>query len=419
VIRWIASFLGTAPASRVSLEPGQRLLDVRDLVDREGNAKDAVREKMEQGLDWLRQGWTVIVGCDYGMSRSNAVAAGLLCVYRNMPYDEAVRQVIQATGEKEIKLGPIDAVRLALGAEKKGDAQGIRVLVTGGSGFLGTFLQPMMASRWPVFAPPRKEADLVQGALQLDLKVRAWEITHVVHLAHPRIFTSNQALGAALTMLRNVLEVCESNALHLIYPSSMDIYSGHGPSGGKVDASLPPRPRGPHGETKWLCESLIDHHRQHSGLRCGVLRCPPLYGSNAHVSRPKFLQTFVDCARLDKPIRTHVYRNGFPLLDLLHARDCCKAMIAAIENDLKGEVNLGTGRLISTREMALMVRDILGSRSVMESVPIDDDAPNIDMDCAQAADRLSWAPSIDFESGLAEMVSPDGDMVAALEVCHD
>jgi len=94
-------------------------------------------------------------------------------------------------------------------------------------------------------------------------------------------------------------------------------------------------------------------------------------------------------------------------------------MIAAIENDLKGEVNLGTGRLISTREMALMVRDILGSRSVMESVPIDDDAPNIDMDCAQAADRLSWAPSIDFESGLAEMVSPDGDMVAALEVCHD
>jgi nucleoside-diphosphate-sugar epimerase len=400
MIRWITPFLGTAPASSVVLEPNQRLLDVRDLVDREGNALEEIRKKIKEGLDLLRDGSTVIVGCDYGISRSNAIAAGLLSAYGKMSFDRAVRQVIQATGELEIKLSPLNMVRLALGEGKKTNTQGPRILLTGGSGFIGTVLHPMLEERWPVFAPSKSEMNLVEGAALLDLQVRELSISHLVHLAAPRVYASNRALGETIAMLRNVLDVCRENGIHLIYPSSGEIYSGYCSDGIKVDKQYPPNPKGPYGETKWLCELLIGQHRREYRVRCGLLRSSFLYGAGA--DRPRFLRTFIANARAGMPIYTHEYRNGFPCLDLMHVNDFCRAISAAIQNGFEGDANLGTGRLISTRRMAILIRDLLGS----ETRKVNDEAPNIAMEIAAAYDLLSWTPSIAFEEGLAEIFSP-------------
>ena len=402
MIRWITPFLGTAAASSVALEERQKLLDVRDLVDKEGNSAETVRRRIDEGLDRLRKGNTVIVGCDYGISRSNAIAAGLLSAYRRIPLNDAVRQVIQETGEREIKLGPLRAVRQALGERQEKDADRPRILLTGGSGFIGTILRPMLAENWPVFAPSRQEMDLVQGNANLDLQVRELRITHLVHLANPHVYTSNRAMGETITMLRNVLEVCRENDLHLIYPSSGAIYSGYRGSGIKADEKLPPNPQGPFAETKWLCELLVGHHRGKYSLRCGLLRSTVSYGpSEGH---PKFLWTFIARALAGVPIDTHEYRNGLPCLDLMHVNDLCRAVTAAVRKGFDGDANLGTGRLISTRQMAIMIRDLLGSPSEIRTRSIDDEAPNIAMEIAAAAKRLSWKPSVTFEEGLTEML---------------
>jgi nucleoside-diphosphate-sugar epimerase len=402
MIRWIAPFLGTAPASTLNLEHGQRLLDVRDLIDKEGNAVEAIQKKIGEGLDLLRDGNTVIVGCDYGISRSNAIAAGLLSAYREMPFDQAVRQVILATGEQEIKLGPLNAVRQALGEGKTTDARGPRILMTGGSGFIGGVLRPMLEEHWPVFAPSKSEVNLVEGATLLDLQVRELGISHLVHLAAPRVYNSNRALGEMIAMLRNVLEVCRENDLHLIYPSSWEIYSGYRSSGIKADEKFPPNPKGPYGEAKWLCELLIGHHRRKHGLRCGLLRSSFLY--DAISDRPKFLRTFIASARARMPIYTHEYRNGFPLLDLMHVSDFCRAISASLRNGFEGDANVGTGRLISTRQVAIMIRDLFGSESEIQTRRVNDEAPNIAMEIAAARELLSWTPSVTFEEGLAEML---------------
>lgn len=403
MIRWIAPFLGTAPASSVILEAGQRLLDVRDLVDREGNPVEAVRRKIAEGLDGLRRGETVIVGCDYGISRSNAIAAGLLSAYREIPFDEAVRQVIEVTGEREIKLNPLNTVRRALAEVNKTDARELRILLTGGSGFIGSFLRPMLAEQWPVFAPSSREVDLLRGNAELDLQVKEQQITHLVHLANPRISSSNRAMGEAVTMLRNVIEVCRENDLHLTYPSSGAIYSGSCGNGVGADETRTTVPKGTEGEAKWLCELLIGHHRKGYGLRCGLLRAPVLYGAK---DRPRFLGTFILGAREGKPIYTHEYRNGFPCLDLMHVSDFCRAVSASIRTGFEGDANLGTGRLISTRQVAIRVKDLLGSSSEIRTRTVDDEAPNIAMETAFARKRLSWSPAVTFEEGLIEMISP-------------
>ncbi len=403
MIRWITSFLGTAPASSLILESGQQLLDVRELIDSDSNHIELIQNKIEEGLELLRKGYTVIIGCDYGISRSNAIAAGLLSVYQKISFNDAVNQVISATGEDDIKLGPLNTVRMSLEMTEMKRTSNTRILIIGGSGLVGSALQTMLAKKWSVFAPIKRDTDLLHGAVQLDLTVRELKITHLIHLANPAVYTSIRAMGESMVMLRNAIDVCESNDLHLIYPSCGEIYSGYSSLGVMADEKLPPKPKGVSGETKWLCELLIDYHRKNRKLLCGLLRSAVLYGSNKY--RPKFLYTFIDKARSGKTIYTHEYRNGFPGIDIMHVCDFCTAISKAIDKNFVGNLNLGTGRLVTTRDMAIMIREFMGSKSLIESIKIDDDAPNIAMESSKAFNLFSWKPIISFEEGIKNLLS--------------
>ena len=117
-VRWITPLLGTAPALQVDENRNFAIIDVRDLVDKAGNSADAVLDKINAGCETLRAGKMTVVCCDYGISRSNAVAVGILSVFESISFESAVRRVLDSTGEKEIKVEPLQAVRRALGMVK-------------------------------------------------------------------------------------------------------------------------------------------------------------------------------------------------------------------------------------------------------------------------------------------------------------
>src|SRR5579872_4507481 len=104
MIRWITEKLGTAAWGNFTAPPDAEIVDARDLLDKEGNDADVVRRKILRALPQLRSGQRIIVCCDYGMSRSNAIAAGLLALEKGISFEEAVRRVIEKTGEKAIKI---------------------------------------------------------------------------------------------------------------------------------------------------------------------------------------------------------------------------------------------------------------------------------------------------------------------------
>ena len=142
-IRWITPMLGTAAATAAQGIPDISIVDVRDLVDKAGNGSGPVQEKIRQGVELLTQGKRTVVCCDYGMSRSNAVATGILATFEKIGFEKALRRVQEATGEAQIKVEPLNAVRDALGlrlSAKPTTAQRT-ILVTGGSGFLGQAMQ--------------------------------------------------------------------------------------------------------------------------------------------------------------------------------------------------------------------------------------------------------------------------------------
>ncbi|MCS7214368.1 MAG: NAD-dependent epimerase/dehydratase family protein [Candidatus Calescibacterium sp.] len=409
MINWITEYIGTASWDEVAksqILSDVSILDVRDLVDKQGNTKDLVSSKIEEGLKYLNQGKRVVICCDYGVSRSNAVAVGIISKYENIGFQEALNRVVEKTGQSQIRLEVLSVVREVLGCrsdistEEKARR---RILITGSSGFIGSSLLKFINSDWFIVAPSRKDIDLTKEYLKLEMLVREKGIDTILHLANPRIYGTNESLAVTLLMLKNVLDVCIQNNLRLIYLSSWEIFSGYKSSELIADEALPPRPGGTYGQTKFLAEKLIEHYHSQYGLRFVILRSSPVYGPTGE--RPKFIWNFLDKAMRNQDIVAHKYLNGFPKLDLLYIDDLCKAIVSAVEHDVEGFFNIGTGIGTSTTDVAYYIIQIVSSKSIVKHIQIEAYASNVIMDYRRAQVSLNWNPSINVYQGLEKLIS--------------
>jgi UDP-glucuronate decarboxylase len=409
MIRWITEYLGTSAWEHANNIKDIYIVDVRDLVDKGGNQPQIVKSKIEVALTHLQQNEKVVICCDYGMSRSNAIAAGVLAIRENISIEEAIRRIMAATGESAIKIEVLSAVRKSLDATfqrtstlEKDDLQ---ILVTGSSGFIGASLLPKLKQRYRVVAPTSQELNLVRDTVILDLLIKEQRISTILHLANPRIYTTNEAMGTAMVMLKNVLDVCKENGLFLVYLSNWEVYSGYKTQELMANESLAPCPGGSYGQTKFLSEALIEHYRHHHGLNCTILRSSPVYGLGS--DRPKFIWNFLHKALHHKEITTHKYLNGFPKLDLLHIDDLCSAIIVAIEHHSGKVINLGTGIGTSTTQIAENIVEYTNSQSKIHHLEIDGYASNILMDISRAIEVMKWHPKINLFQGIKMIIDAD------------
>lgn len=412
MIRWITPRLGTAPFASIEDRDDVVLIDVRDLPDREGNPPDVPMKWIRQAIEALREGRRVVLGCDVGISRSNAVAAGVLSVAEDIPFDEAVQNVIRATGEAFIKLEVLASIRQALDilrgaparrAPSPDSSRPRTAVVIGGRGFVGSAVLQELQHRIPVLTPTRADLDVYEDAFALDCLVRKSRATDILCLDDPPVSNVPAAYGQSLGLLRNVVSVSREHGLRIVYLSCANVFSGHTENPGPFSETAPPRPAEIPGEVNFLCETLLETFCTQNALPYTLIRSARLYGADRR--KPPFLLRMISRAFRNEPIVTHHFQNGPPNLDMLHLRDFTRALVGLVVGNYTGTYHLGAGRAISTREMAKQIVAIIGSTSTLETVQIPRRHIDVLLDCRKAQSELHWTPEVSIEQGLTELIS--------------
>lgn len=249
----------------------------------------------------------------------------------------------------------------------------MRILVTGGSGFLGNHLCARLRSLGDeVLAPARHWLDLLD-----QTQTNHWldfENDIVIHLAATvggigfNQKNPVRCLNENLIMGTNLLRAMESNPPQkFIALGSVCAYPKYTPTPFQESDlwnGYPEETNAPYGLAKRILLTQCQAYRQ-AGLNAIYLLPANMYGpgdhfdlKNSHVI-PALIRKCVDAKESGRAIK--LWGSGKATRDFLYVEDCVDAIIRAITNYDSGEpVNIGTGVETSIYEVACMIAEIVG-----------------------------------------------------------
>lgn len=286
----------------------------------------------------------------------------------------------------------------------------MRVLVTGGSGFVGSHVVAELLEHghqvyvFDLKAPPRGEHragdltkldDLVAATADLDA------ICHLAAVGDVYLAFDNPPLAAALNVLgtANVMEAALRNKLRkVVYASTWEVYGK--PIRQPIDEEHPCAPDHPYNITKLAGESIALAYSHLKGVPAVALRLGTAYGRGM---RPNSVfSIFVDRASRGEPIT--IQGTGAQARQFTHAADIARAFRLAVESDVQGEAfNVVADENISVRQLAEMVLAELPAELHFEPARVGDVAPAI-ISSEKARKVLAWEPQVSFADGLRDLI---------------
>jgi UDP-glucose 4-epimerase len=297
-------------------------------------------------------------------------------------------------------------------------ANGSRVLVTGGAGFIGrTMVRALLAAGHEVTvadlrAFPDPEVRSVVGDLcDPDGPARAVRpgTDVIIHLAAVTSVLASVADPVSTYRLNvdataRLLELARENEVGTFLFASTNAVTGN-VGGTTITEQTVLRPLTPYGATKAAAEVLLGSYVNCYGMTGASLRFSNVYGPGM-TEKDSFVPRLMRAARDGEGVQ--VRGDGTMLRDLVHVDDAVQGVLAAWTAGHNGPLILGAGRSVTVNEMVATARRVTGAPIPVEHVPVGPgEMPAVVVDVS-AARAIGYRPTHDLESGMAT-VWPDFD----------
>ncbi len=301
-----------------------------------------------------------------------------------------------------------------------------RVMVTGGSGFIGSHLCARLIERGNhvlcvdnFFTGSRANVaalldhpnfELMRHDVTFPLYVEVDEIYNLACPASPVHYqfdpvqtTKTSVIGAV-----NMLGLAKRLRVPILQASTSEVY-GDPSVHPQVEAYWgnvnPIGPRSCYDEGKRCAETLFfDYHRQHS-LAIKVVRIFNTYGPHMHPNDGRVVSNFIVQALRGQDIT--IYGNGQQTRAFCYVDDLVNGLLAmmASPDDCTGPVNLGNPGEFTMLELAQLVIQLTGSASQIRHLPLPQDDPKQRRpDIAKARERLGWDVTVPLREGLGHTI---------------
>ena len=302
-----------------------------------------------------------------------------------------------------------------------------RILVTGGSGFLGSHLCERLLEKGAevicldnFFTGVRrniehlldhKRFELIRHDVTFPIYLEIDQIYNLacpaspIHYQHDPVQTTKTSVHGAINMLglakRVKAKILQASTSEVygdpnVHPQTEDYWGHVNPIG----------LRSCYDEGKRCAETLFfDYWRQHK-LRIKVARIFNTYGPRMHPHDGRVVSNFIIQALLGREIT--IYGDGSQTRSFCYVEDLIDALIRlmASPDAVVGPINIGNPVEFSMLQLANIVRELTGSRSRIVHRPLPQDDPRQRQpDIAKAQEILGWKPTTPLREGLAKTIA--------------
>ena len=301
-----------------------------------------------------------------------------------------------------------------------------RILVTGGSGFLGSHLCLQLLNLGhdilcvDNFFTGTKDNiielldnphfELIRHDITFPLYLEVDEIYNLacpaspIHYQKDPVQTTKTNVHGAINLLglakRTNAKIMQASTSEVygdskVIPQTEDYWGNVNPIG----------VRSCYDEGKRCAETLFfDYHRQHN-LRIKVARIFNTYGPKMHPNDGRVISNFIMQALRNEPVT--IYGDGSQSRSFCYVDEIIDAFIQLMNtsDDFTGPVNIGNPIEFTIKELAEKIIDLVNSKSEItyKDLPSDDPIQRRP-DISLAKDKLGWSPTIQLEEGLNKTI---------------
>jgi dTDP-glucose 4,6-dehydratase len=306
----------------------------------------------------------------------------------------------------------------------------LKVLVTGGAGFIGsnfvrlvlsnseTSIQAITVLDKLTYAGtltnltglPKDAFEFIQGdicdqSLVRELGKRHDVIINFAAESHvdrsinsARDFMTTNIVGA-----QTLLETLRFGTVQTIIQVSTDEVYGS-IENGSWDENFPLNPNSPYAATKASADLIARSYSKTYGVDVRITRCSNNYGPNQFPEKiiPLFITSLMDNKKIP------LYGNGQNYREWLHVEDHCRAILKVLTNGKSGEIyNIGGGTELSNKDLTMKILNLMNKdESCIEYV---EDRLGHDfrysVNSRKILDQLGFTPKINFENGILDTIN--------------